>query len=175
MEGFLNPNQVLDQLELRENMLVAEFGCGAGGFAIPLAKKLPEGQVYAIDIQEEVLVVLKSKAQAERLSNIETILADLEKERGSTLPNNFLDWVLLPNLLFQAEDRKAVMSEAKRILKLEGKMMVVDWQPQARFGPPVGRVSSSEVKEMAEELGLKLKKEFNAGTYHYGLIFIKPD
>jgi len=183
MEGFLNPNQVLKQLELKEDMVAADFGSGAGGWAIPLAKRLlssrrplrPEleplsqGKVYAIDILEEPLAVLKSRAKLERVFNIETIRADLEK--GTSLASNSVDLVLATNLLFQVEDKKAIFKEVKRVLKKGGQLLIVDWLLRAPLGPEKGRVSSEEVKKMAREFDFQLKKEFKAGIYHYGLIF----
>ncbi len=52
-------------------------------------------------------------------------------------------------------------------------MLVLDWNPGAHLGPKESRVSEEEVKKIAEELDLKLKKEFKAGAYHFGLIFKK--
>ena len=118
MVDFLNPNEVLNQLELREDMIAADFGCGSGGWVIPLAKKLEEGKVYAIDILEESLSALKSKAQLEKVSNIETVRVDLEK--GSGLGDSSLDLVLATNLLFQVENKNAIMGEIKRVLKKGG-------------------------------------------------------
>jgi len=172
--AFLNPEQVLANLELRENMRAAEFGCGAGKFVLLLAKKLNEGRVYGIDIQTEPLSVLKSRAQADKVFNIETIQGDLEQDKGSTLPDNFLDFVLIPNLLFQVENQKAIMNEAKRILKSSGEILVIDWNPEGSFGPSKQeRIPANNVKAIAEELSLKLKKEFEAGNFHYGLVFSK--
>ena len=45
MEEFLNPEQVLKQLDLKEEMTAADFGSGSGGWAIPLAKILKEGKI----------------------------------------------------------------------------------------------------------------------------------
>jgi hypothetical protein len=58
-------------------------------------------------------------------------------------------------------------------LKPGGKLLVVDWLEKASLGPKEGRVSSKEAKKIAEEISLKLKKEFKAGLYHWGLIFEK--
>ena len=171
MEGFLNPNKVLNNLGLQEKMVAVDFGCGSGGWVIPLAKRLEEGKVYAIDILEEPLSALQSRAKLEKLSNIETILANAE--RGTSLAANSVDLVLITNLLFQIEDKEAVFSEAKRILKKGGEILVVDWLPKVPLGPKKGRVSIDSVKKMAEDIKLKLKKEFTAGAYHYGLVFAK--
>jgi len=170
--GFLNPQEVLSELKIEGQMIAADFGSGSGGWAIPLAKRLKFGKVYAIDILEEPLSALKSKAEIQRVYNIETISSNVEK--GVKIPDLSCDLVLLTNLLFQVEDKKRVLTEAKRVLKKEGKILVVDWFPQAPQGPKEGRISAKEVKEMAKDLNLKLEKEFQAGIFHYGLIFSKP-
>jgi len=77
-------------------------------------------------------------------------------------------------LLFQVEDKKKVLTEAKRVLKKDGEILVVDWLPGIPQGPEKGRISANEVKEMAKSLNLKLEKEFPAGIFHYALIFTKP-
>lgn len=167
MPEFLSPTKVLDQLELRSDMNGADFGCGSGGWVIPLAKRLEEGKVFAIDVLEEPLSALKSKAQSEGIFNIETIRADVEK--NSTLKDNSVDIVLMTNLLFEVEDRAAVLKEGKRVLKPGGEILVVDWEKSTKLGPPK-KVSSDEVKREAEKLGFKLKKELDTGGYHYGLL-----
>jgi len=173
MTSFLNPEEILDELSLRSDMVAAEFGCGSGGFAIPLAKRLEEGLVYAIDIQAEPLSALKSRQSLENITNIRVIRSNLEKAKGSTLNEEFLDLVLIPNLLFQVDDKDAIIQEAGRILKKGAKLLVIDWLPQAGQGPERGRVSPDEVKKIAEKFGFELEKEFEAGKYHYVLVFEK--
>ena len=173
-ESFLNPEEILDDFELSPDMVAAEFGCGSGGFAIPLAKRLDEGLVYAIDIQESPLSALKSRTLVENMTNIRIIRSDLEKPKGSTLTPDSLDLVFIPNVLFQVKDKSAIISEAERVLKNKGKLVVIDWLVAASQGPEKGRVPPEEVKKMTEDAGLKLEKEFEAGKYHYGLVFVKP-
>jgi len=173
-KSFLNPDDILDDFELNPDMVAAEFGCGSGGFAIPLAKRLDQGLVYGIDIQEAPLSALKSRALVENIINIKIIRSDLEKPKGSTLTPFSLDLVFIPNVLFQIKGKGDIISEAERVLKNKGKLIVIDWLPKASQGPVQGRISPEEVKDIAEDSGLKLEKEFEAGKYHYGLVFVKP-
>lgn len=173
-EGFINPNQALNQIDLAPNMIAADFGSGSGGWAIPLAKILKDGKVFAIDILKEPLSALKSRADSERVLNIQTICSNIENKGGSKLGDNSVDLVLMTNLLFQIENKKAVFLETKRILKNAGKVLIVDWLPKTSLGPEEGRISSSEVEKIAKDSGLKLEKEFKAGTHHYGVILEKP-
>lgn len=173
-EGFVDPKEALSQLDLTPNMIVADFGSGSGGWAIPLAKLLKEGKVFAIDILKEPLSALKSRANSERVYNVQTICSNVEEKRGSKLGDSSVNLVLMTNLLFQVGNKKAIISEAKRILKSGGKILVVDWLPKAFLGPEKGRVSLEEVKKIAKENGLEFEKEFRTGLHHYGVILRKP-
>jgi len=173
MEDFLNPQKILEQLDLKEDMVAADFGSGSGGWVIPLAKILKEGKVYAIDVLEESLSALKGRAEIFNLSNIETIRSNLEISEGSKLEDNSVDLVLMTNLLFETEKKKEVLAEGKRVLKEDGKILVIDWKPEASLGPKEGRISIKEVKKLAKDFNLKLEKEIPAGNYHYGLVFLR--
>lgn len=172
-QEFVNPEKILDQLDLREDMIASEFGCGLGIFSIALAKRLKKGKVYGIDILEEKLSAFKERASLEGVSNVEAILANVEKIGGSKLKDNFLDLVLIPNVLFQNEDKKVIIEEAKRITKVGGEILILDWKKESPIGPKEGRISAEEVKEIASSLGLKFKKEIEAGSHHYCLLFTK--
>ena len=173
MVTFLEPEKIIDQLELKPDWHAAEFGCGPGGFAITLAKKLLKGIVYALDIQEEPLSALTGRAKAEGLSNIRTIQTDLEEPKGSTLQDQSLDLILMPNVLFQMEEKEAVLKEARRVLKPKGQIAIVDWKPDSPFGPEEERVSFDEAYAIIKRLEMKLVKEIDAGTYHWAAIFRK--
>ena len=168
---FLNPSEVLKQFKLKKGMVAADFGCGAGGWAIPLAKKLEEGKIYAIDILEEPLSALRAKIKLEKIFNIETIKSDVEKT--SRLISESCDLVLMTNLLFECEDKKSVLEEGKRVLKKGGKILIVDWQKDNPLTKEIEKVDFEKIKKIAKEIGLKLEKEFEAGVYHYGLVFSK--
>jgi ubiquinone/menaquinone biosynthesis C-methylase UbiE len=167
---FLNPAEILKKIKLEKNMTAADFGSGSGGWVIPLAKILEDGRVYAVDILEEPLSALRSRAKLEKLFNIVAIKANVEK--GVRLPNDSCDLVLMTNLLFEAGDgKKAIIEEGKRVLRKGGRLLIVDWKP-GQLGPQE-KVSREEIKEATGGTGLKLEKEFDAGSYHYGLILVK--
>ncbi|MDO8424325.1 MAG: class I SAM-dependent methyltransferase [bacterium] len=168
MNGFLNPAEVLKQLKLKKTMTAVDFGCGSGFWVLPLARILEEGRVYGVDILEEPLSALRSKAKTQKLPNIISMKANVE--RGTTLLSGSCDLVLMTNLLFQAENKKGILEEGKRVLKPGGKILVVDWKKDAPLGPEGKRVLPEEIKNMAKELGLESEKEFEASPYHWGLI-----
>lgn len=158
-------------MNLRDSMIVADFGCGSGGWAIPLAKKLVHGKVFAIDVQSESLSAISGKAKLENIFNIQKIQADLEKGIP-VLKNSFFDLILATNLFFQLENKEVILKEAIRVLKSGGKFLVVDWNLGISLGPEK-KISSEEIKELAEKAGFRLEKEFEAGEFHYALLFTK--
>ncbi len=168
---FLNPVKVLNQLNLKENLIAADFGSGSGGWTIPLAKILKEGRVYAIDILEEPLSALRAKMKLEKVFNIDTLKANVE--RGTTLLSESCHLVLMTNLLFECENKKAVLEEGKRVLKKGGQILIVDWQKDNPLTKEIEFCSIEEVKKIAQELNLTIKEEFEAGSYHWGLILTK--
>ena len=171
MAVFAVPTEILSKLGLKQDMIAADLGCGSGGWVIPLASFLDEGKIYAVDIQEEPLSALAGRLKLQHISNVEILQADIEKEVQRISPNS-CDLVLLTNLLFQVENKKAVLEEAKRILKPGGRVLIIDWKPDSSLGPE-NKISPEEIKKIAEEQGLKLDQSINAGDYHYGLIFKK--
>ena len=131
MVKFLEPESIIEQLVLRPDYHGAEFGCGAGGFVIPLAKKLGKGVVYGLDIQEEPLSALVGRAREFGVSNIRTVECDLEEPKGSELPDNSLDIVIVSNILFQSDEQEAMLKEAKRLVKPKSNIVIIDWRPDA--------------------------------------------
>ncbi len=168
--AFLNPTEILKELKIKKDFIAADFGCGSGGWVLPLAGILEDGKVYAIDLLEEPLSALRSKMKTFNVLNIEPIQADVEK--NSKLLNNSCDLVLMTNLLFQVDDMNKVLEEAKRVLKEKGRILIVDWEHDSALGPE-NKVSVSKVKEIAEKIGFSLEKEFKAGIYHWALILVK--
>lgn len=172
--GFLNPEKIIQEFELKEGMNVADFGCGHGYFTIPIAKLISEGKIWALDILPAALEAIKSRANIENLNNIRISRCDLEIAQGSKLKDESVDLVLVANLLFECENKKAVIKEAKRILKKKAKLIIIDWFPQSPLGPKRGsRVSPEDSLKLAKEEGFKLEKSFGAGEHHWGLMLTK--
>lgn len=170
-EGFLNPQQILKNIPLKEDMIACDFGCGSGGWAIPLSKELKAGMVYAIDVLGEAISSLSGKVSSLQLFNIKTMVGDIE--RGVKIKDEYFDLVLMTNLLFQVDNKQFVLEEAKRVLKPNGMALVVDWKEDAPVGSKEGRVSLEEVVLMGEKIGFKKEKEIPSGNFHWGLLLKK--
>jgi len=175
MERFLNPDTTLDEINVHGNMHVADLGSGAGHFSLAAARRLASGgRVHAFDVQKEPLESLRADAARLGLHNITTLWTDLERPESTKLAQGSMDVVFLHNVLFQAEDKPAMIKEASRILHPNGKLSVIDWVASVGGGPEQqNRISKEQVKELATKNGLAYEKDFRTGSHHYGIILRK--
>jgi ubiquinone/menaquinone biosynthesis C-methylase UbiE len=120
---FFNPSQALNLLGVNHNIAnVVDFGCGYGTFTIPAATII-SGKIYAFDIEPEMINMVKQKANALHLGNVEAILRDFISE-GSGLKGECIDFVFLFNVL-HGEKPERLLEESFRILKLGGKVGII--------------------------------------------------
>ena len=174
--AFANPKRNIEQFALEPGMEVADFGAGAGYLAIEAAEAVgKEGTVYVIDIQQELLTKATHLAKEHHLESLVFIHGDLEQDHGSTLPDAGVDAVIVSNILFQVADKEALIREAYRVLRPNGKVLVVDWRDSfAGIGPqPEHVLRESDMRTLVEKQAFSYVSNIDAGAYHYGVIFKK--
>lgn len=175
--SFAKPHDNVLQLGLREGMRVADMGSGSGHYAFAISGIVGNsGKVYAIDVQEDVLLRLKSDANQKGVRNIDTIWGNLEKPGGTGLKDASLDAVVLSNTLFQLRDKTSAVAEIKRVLKQGGKLLVIDWAGEyGGMGPEKEHiVPERDAEEFFINGGFHKTKSFRAGPHHYSIIFTAP-
>jgi ubiquinone/menaquinone biosynthesis C-methylase UbiE len=155
-------------------MKVADLGAGAGHYTLAAAAIVePGGRVYSIDIQEDVLTHLRDSVVRAGWRNVETVWGNIEKPGGTKLKDQSMDAVILSNTLFQLEHKLAAMREIKRILRKDGKLLVVDWAGSYDgMGPaPHHVVREHTAEEIFIEGGFYKVKSFRSGPHHYAILF----
>ncbi len=174
---LLDRKKIFERIGLAENMAVADLGCGGSGHFVLFAATIvgEDAPAYAVDIQKPVLDSVAARARLLGLKNVKTVWTDLEKPGATAIPASSVDVALLINTLFWATNHKNMIAEAQRLLKVGGKLLVIDWDHQhVTFGPsPEHKVPVATVEKFAAELGLKKLDQFQAGVYHYGLVYQK--
>jgi len=175
---FSDPENNIKQFALAPGMMVADFGSGSGFYSMAIARAVaPGGKVFAVDIQKDLLQKLKNGAKQNNLNNIDIVWGDLEHLGGTKLRESSLDAVVICNLFFQIENKDGLCLEAKRILKPNGRVLVVDWAGSfAGIGPQEKDViPKMKMTNIFQDHGFKLDREISAGAEHYGLIFRKTN
>jgi ubiquinone/menaquinone biosynthesis C-methylase UbiE len=166
----------VEKIEFESGNIVADFGCGGGYFSLPIAKKIGEqGIVHALDILPSSLETISSQAKTMGLTNILTRRVNLEKEGGSKLADGSCDWVIMKDMLFQNKNKLVILTEASRVLKPQGKMLLIEWNTvDASIGPDRSlRISKEDLIDVIQKAGLAILNEITASDFHYGLILIK--
>ncbi|MBI4434634.1 methyltransferase domain-containing protein [Candidatus Uhrbacteria bacterium] len=174
---LINPYTIFERVGLRAGMATADLGCGVTGhYIVPAARIVgAEGKAYAVDIQKSALAATESRAKLDGVSNVTSVWADIERLGATRIPAVSLDVAMIVNTLFLARDRNQMMAEAARLTKPGGTVLVVEWKTDATaVGPPAAqRIGKDIVRAAATSAKLQERTEFEAGPYHYGLVFTK--
>lgn len=175
--SLINTNLILSKAQIEDKAKVADLGCGSSGhFVFPAAKLVgKKGVVYAVDILRTVLETISRRARSENLTNIKIVWSNLEIFGATKIEAGSLDVAMLINTLHQSHKRPEILREAARLLKKNGRLVIVEWKNiAAPFGPPPEeKVKKELVDNGAKKLGLHPEEEFEAGQYHYGLVYVK--
>lgn len=171
--SFVDPETLIRQIQVSPGSIVADFGCGSGYFALAFAKAVGEtGKVFALDILPSALNAVASHAKSSGITRLMTKRANLERENGSGLDAESVDWVILKDILFQNKNKEVILREAHRILRPGGKVLLMEWrESDASVGPDVNlRISREKVLELASNIGFSMQKELQAGDFHYAFV-----
>lgn len=175
--ALLDPYRVFDKITLTAGRRVADLGCGrTGHFVFPAARTVGDtGVVYAVDIMKDVLENIKSRVRSEGYDNVQVIWSDIEKIGKLPIPEKSLDACFFVNVMFLLKAKTEALKEAARLLKDDGRLVVVDWLKKiGPLGPDANLMVAPEAMESAAAaVGLKKTERINFDDHHYCLIFKK--
>ena len=175
-DSFFDQASILSKLQLTSECKdVVEFGCGYGTFTIPAARII-SGDVFAIDIEQEMLDSTQKSASKLNLTNIKYILKDFVKE-GTRLPDNSVDYAIVFNILHYEQPVK-LLEEAFRVLRNGGTVGIIHWNydPETPRGPEMSiRPKPEQCRQWAEEAGFEMAGDgiIDLPPYHYGMALRK--
>jgi ubiquinone/menaquinone biosynthesis C-methylase UbiE len=162
---WLPPAEILSHLPLAPGMKIADVGAGTGYFSIPMARAVGEsGEVYAVDLQQEMLDFLGEKLAKEGAPGNISLL------RGNAshlpLPASAAHLTFYANVWHELENHDTAFAEALRISVSGGKIAILDWRDDV--APPPGppqehRISSESLVSFLNTKGCR-----NVGSRHVG-------
>ena len=173
---FMDPVVTLTACNLQTTDTVADFGAGSGFVARAAALLVPQGQVFAIEINRDIVARLTREVQDNKIKNIHTLWGDIEVKGGTQLKDASADFVILSNVMFHLDDKTGCVNEATRVLKPGGRLLIVDWTESfAGMGPAPHHVFTQAIAEsLLLSLGYtKLSDTIPSGEHHYGVLFKK--
>ncbi len=165
-EEDLDPFVVLTFMPLDSYAQVADIGCGPGYFSIPLAKNLINGQVYALDVDDEMLEVARRRVAEARLGNVQVLKCSPTQFPVSA---GSLDGVLLSVVTHESEDRESFLKAVRELLKPRGWCTILEWyRRDTGMGPPLEeRIEPEELEEMAQRAGFQFRGWRDLNGKHY--------
>lgn len=145
----LQPERIINHLNVNSDDTVADLGAGPGLFTIPLAR-LTESDVYAVDVEPKMLERLNQNAEKENIGNIKTVVSDLEHVN---LPDDSVTRVLNTFVIHEVGSINRTIEEMKRILRPGGYLLLMDWEAvETESGPPLEiRIPSTKMESMLRE------------------------
>jgi ubiquinone/menaquinone biosynthesis C-methylase UbiE len=156
---------IVGLLEAKPGMKVLDAGCGPGRLTLPLAQAVgPQGEITAVDIQDEMLNRVREKIEAADLQNVRCLQAALGTGK---LPQAYFDQAVLVTVLGEIPDQLTALREIHAALKPEGILSITE----VIFDPHFERRET--VLRLAQAAGFKEKYFFGrqlAYTMHLGKI-----
>ena len=149
------PDLLLPLLPIRPGMVVADIGAGSGYYSRRIAPRLaPGGRVVAVDVQPEMITLLKKQIAESKISNIDTVLAT---ETDCKLPAESIDLALFVDVYHELLYPIETMGCIRRALKNGGQIALVEFRAEDASVPikPQHKMSEAQIKKEAALLGLQ--------------------
>jgi SAM-dependent methyltransferase len=167
-DAWQKPHQVIQALALAPDARVADLGAGTGYFSARLANMLPNGRVYAVDIEPDMVRFLADRAKREGLKNLTAVRGAADDAR---LPEK-ADLILLVDVYHHIEGREAYFRKLRDALRPGGRLAIIDFTLDSPRGPPVAaRVAPDQVKAELKAAGFALGAEHRFLPDQYFLVF----
>lgn len=152
-DAWQKPDVVLDAMGLAADSVVADVGAGTGYFSVRIAKRVPKGRVFAVDVEADMVRYVSDRAKRENLPSIVAVQATADDPK---LPER-VDVILIVDTLHHIGSREPYFAKLRDGLRPGGRIVVVDFAKDATMGPPPQhRLSVDDVVATAATAGLKM-------------------
>ena len=162
-------------LRIQPGQTVCDLGCGNGFYTIELARLVgPRGRVVAVDIQPEMLALLKQRAESERVDNIEPVLGTLV---GPRLAPASVDLVLMVDVYHELSHPEQMLQAIRSALKPTGRVALAEFRGEDPAVPikPLHKMTKSQILKEFQPNGFKLVEEFDKLPWQHLMFFHRDD
>jgi predicted methyltransferase len=169
-DAWQKPHEVIKALALRPDAVIADIGAGTGYFSARFANMTPQGRVYGVDTESEMVKHLAERAKREGLKNLTAVAG---KPGDPRIPEK-ADLIILVDVYHHIEGRERYFRSLQRALKPGGRIAVIDFRMDSPVGPPrSARIAPDTVKSELQRAGYVLAQEHAFLPNQYFLVF-KP-
>ena len=167
-DAWQKPHEVIQALALRADAVIADVGSGTGYFSARLANMVPQGRVYAVDTEPDMVHYVADRARREGLKNLTAVAA---KPDDAKLPQK-ADLVLFVDVYHHIENRQRYFRRLAESIKQGGRVAIIDFRMDSPDGPPKSaRIVPERVKAELKSAGYELAQEHSFLPNQYFLVF----
>lgn len=169
------PEAVLDAMRLKPGDIVADIGCGSGYYARRIIERVvPDGRVYCVDIQPEMLDIMGQLADRDGVSGIVPILSEPDDPK---LPAGVVDWIILADVYHEMSDYEAMLAGMRASLAPGGRVALLEYRIEDGTGDNLKSDHAMSVRQVLAEwlpagFALEALEEFLPGQH---LFIMKVD
>ena len=170
-----NTSDSFRQLKVTAGMTVCDLGCGNGYWSLPLAQEVgKQGRVLAVDIQPEMLRMLRARASRAQLENIEPIRGKVD---DPNLPAGEVDLLLMVDVYHEFSHPESMLWCIRRSLKPTGVVALLEFRLEDPRVPIklLHKMSKSQIMKEYEHNGFKLVREYNQLPRQHLMFFARDD
>lgn len=162
----LSPEKLWSLIPMKETDDVLDFGAGTGYLTIPAAKAV-SGDVYALDMDTEMLDIIKTKALQTETQNIIPVLTD-----GSEipLPDESVDLVIASLVLHEIKSLDQTLTQIKNVLKDGGHLICIELEPKSESTHKAPRISLAGMEQEMKDAGFRVIEKVFPSESLYVLI-----
>jgi ubiquinone/menaquinone biosynthesis C-methylase UbiE len=167
--------QMLKCLQVKPGQTICDLGCGNGFYTLQLAQMVgPEGKVYGVDIQPEMLQLLRARAKDSDLKNVELALGTVIDPK---VPDNTMDLVLLVDVYHEFSHPEHMLAAIRKSLKKTGRLVLVEFRAEDPNVPikPEHKMTKAQVLKELEPNGFKLVEQYDKLPWQHVMFFEKTE
>lgn len=172
-DQYLPLARVVELLKLHKDARVADLGCGPGLASCAIAKAVPDGVVFAIDVEPAQLDALNIRIRNENARNVVPVLCVTDDPR---LPPSSVDCIVIIDTFHHFDDRVNYLKNLARALRPGGRIVNIDYKEgKLAVGPPPEHKLAKDtwLREFADA-GFIKEREETEFTYHDFVVFRAP-
>ena len=167
-DDWQKPHEVIQALALKPDAVIADIGSGTGYFAARFANMVPDGRVYGVDIEPDMVKYLAERAKREKLDNVIAIAGTPEDPR---IPEK-ADLILMVDVFHHIEERERYLRKLRASLKPGGRIAIIDFRLDSPEGPPkAARIAPGRVISELKAAGYTLATQHRFLPNQYFLVF----
>lgn len=166
-----NPRKLIDALQVKKGQTVADVGCGNGFYSLQLAKLVgPKGRVLAVDIQPEMLELLRQRADEAGIHNIQPILSS---QADPKLPAGEVDLILLVDVYHEFSYPRRMLQAMRASLSHDGRIALAEYRMEDPTVPIklLHKMTKQQIRKEYNANGLKLVREYDGLPWQHLMFF----